>query len=137
MIIVAKPLQAETENELAEDLKVMDKILREAVAGGDASPPEAMGIRMTMMGGSVEPMYIEECGAVFGFRVNITLAAATDAGADEVESPGDVESPWERALGATLRAMFLAPRVGCRWVFGCPTCRERSRENSARRLSTS
>jgi hypothetical protein len=89
----------QTELEWAEDLKVMDKLLRDAVTrdGGDASPPQAMGIRMTMMGGKVEPMYIEGCGVVFGFSVNVTLAAGSDDPVESVESSGDAESTWERA----------------------------------------
>jgi hypothetical protein len=99
LIIVTQSMPPQTEQEWAEDLKVMDKLLRDAVTrgSGDARPREAMGIRMTMMGGKVEPMYVEASGAVFGFSVNTTLAAASDEPKESAESPGDEASAWERA----------------------------------------
>jgi hypothetical protein len=77
----------------------MNKLLGDAVmrGSGESTPPEAMGIRMMMMGGKVEPMYVENCGAVFGFSVNATLAAASVDAKEAVESPGDAVSAWERA----------------------------------------
>ncbi len=99
LIIVTRSMPPHTEQEWAEDLKVMDKLLRDSVTrgSGDARPPQAMGIRMTMMGGKVEPMYIEDSGALFGFSVNTTLAAASDEPKESAESPGDDASAWERA----------------------------------------
>jgi hypothetical protein len=99
LIIVTQSMSPQTEQEWTEDLKVMDKLLRDAVTrgSGDARPREAMGIRMTMMGGKVEPMYIEESGALFGFSVNTTLAAASDEPKESAESSGDDASAWERA----------------------------------------
>lgn len=99
MVIATSDMPAPTQKEWAEDLKVMDKLLRDAVTrvSGDASPPQAMGIRMTMLGGKFEPMYIENCGAVFGFSVNATLAAAGKEPQASAESPGDAQSAWEWA----------------------------------------
>lgn len=99
LIIVTRSMPPQTEQEWAEDLKVMDKLLRDAVTrgSGDARPREAMGIRMTMMGGTVEPMYIEDAGVLFGFSVNTTLAAASKEPRESAESPGDDASAWERA----------------------------------------
>lgn len=99
LVIITTSMPPQTEQQWSEDLKVMDKLLRDAVtrASGDASPSQAMGIRMTLMGAKVEPMYIEDCGALFGFSVNTTLAAASDDPKESAESPGDAESAWERA----------------------------------------
>jgi hypothetical protein len=99
LIVVTQSMAPQTEQEWSEDLKVMDKLLRDAVTrgSGDASPQQAMGIRMTMMGGKVEPMYIENAGALFGFSVNTTLAAAGKGPKEAAESPGDDASAWERA----------------------------------------
>ena len=99
LIVVTESMAPQTEQEWSEDLKVMDKLLRDAVTrgSGDASPQQAMGIRMTMMGGKVEPMYIEAAGALFGFSVNTTLAAANNKPRDAVKSPSDAPSAWERA----------------------------------------
>jgi hypothetical protein len=99
LIVVTQSMPPQTEQEWAEDLKVMDKLLRDAVTrgSGDARPREAMGIRMTMMGGKVEPMYIEGAGALFGFSVNTTLAAASGEPKEAAESPGNDASAWERA----------------------------------------
>jgi hypothetical protein len=99
LIVVTQSMPPQTEQEWAEDLKVMDKLLRDAVTrgSGDARPREAMGIRMTMMGGKVEPMYVEGAGAVFGFSVNSTLAAASGEPKEAAESPGNDASAWERA----------------------------------------
>jgi len=99
LVVVTQSMPPQTEQEWAEDLKVMDKLLGDAVTrgSGDARPREAMGIRMTMMGGKVEPMYIEDAGAVFGFSVNTTLAAASGEAKETAASPGDDASAWERA----------------------------------------
>ena len=105
-IITTEPLDAKSQSQLKEDLKIMDKLLRDALlrTAGEGAP-RAMGIRLVMLG-NVSPMYIEGCGAVFSGVASIPLAAADATHPDEPQ-PAHNSSAWQQAKqeleGPTIR----------------------------------
>lgn len=96
-LVVTQPMAAETRAQWLEDLRIMDKLLREAVgrAGGDGVR-EAMGIPLVLFGQPEgQPIYVEDFGAIFSYRVGFPLAAGAQAATRKTEKP--TGSAWERA----------------------------------------
>lgn len=96
VVISTRPAEAERQAELREDLKVMDKLVREESARAGAGEPHAMSIKLTMVGREA-PMYVEGAGAVFHADVNWPLAPAGGAGGTKDDRPRDAASKWDRA----------------------------------------
>ncbi len=96
-LVVTQPMTAETRAQWLEDLRIMDRLLREAIgrAGGDGIR-EAMGIPLFMSGQPEgQPIYVEDFGAIFSYRVGFPLAAGAQAATRKTERPAG--SAWERA----------------------------------------
>ena len=113
-IISTEAIDAATEARWREDLRIMDKLLRNTILGvAGESAPRAMGIAVT---GYTErpPMYIEGCGAVFTGSVNLPLASASNEPPKKDDQPTSVPSAWEKAKseldtgahGGTVTLMF-------------------------------
>lgn len=100
-LIVTEPLSDADRTAWTEDLKVMDKLLREAVSagggGGAGSGMIAMGIQVSPLSfDRNEPVYLEGAGVLLSTKTNIALATS----GSPTTSPGverEVESAWERA----------------------------------------
>ncbi len=96
-LVVTQPMTTETRAQWLEDLRIMDKLLREAVgrAGGDG-PRQAMGIPLVVFDQPEgQPMYVEDFGALFSYRVGFPLATDGQAATRKTEKP--TGSAWERA----------------------------------------
>jgi hypothetical protein len=103
VLLLTQQLATNAEAELTEDLQIMDRLLRNAVARADTSAgdgPTVMGIRLTAINRGL-PLYIEGAGAVFSATVNWPLAprdgAAPAGRRDGNEKPKTSDSAWERA----------------------------------------
>jgi hypothetical protein len=96
VIISTQPIDSTAATEWKEDLQVMDKVIREEVARGGADDPQAMGIKLTMLGRS-GPMYVEGAGAIFSASVNFPLAPIGATTGKKDEKPRDPASKWEKA----------------------------------------
>ncbi len=99
-LIVSRPMNANMRGEWQEDLRVMDKLLRDEVrrVGGDTSR-EAMGIRLWFDGQAhspgAKPAYLEDYAVLFSYQVAFPLAGTTNAAPGRAERKTD--SAWERA----------------------------------------
>jgi hypothetical protein len=94
VVLVTQPTEPAIQSEWDEDLKVMDKLLRDAIDGnGD---PSAMGIPLVMLGRAA-PMYVEGCGVIFRTGVSWSLAAADKDAGKQDGKQRDRTSAWERA----------------------------------------
>ncbi|MEX2140132.1 MAG: hypothetical protein WD894_12780 [Pirellulales bacterium] len=116
-VIVTQPMSAQVQAEWKEDLSVMDKLLGdEIVRVSGESVPQAMGIRLTLLG-HAGSMYLEGCGAVFSYGVNLPLAAGK--GVAKVEQPpNNSVSAWQRAKDEIARGW--ADAGGQRAPLGAP-----------------
>ncbi len=96
-LVVTQPMTAETRAQWLEDLRIMDKLLREAVGrAGDDGPRQAMGIPLVVFDQPEgQPMYVEDFGALFSYRVGFPLATDGQAATRKTEKP--TGSAWERA----------------------------------------
>lgn len=94
-LIVTHELTVDEKSEWSEDLTVMGKLLRDQldVVSNDEEVL-AMGIRV-WASTPPAPMYIDGCGALFTYNINIPLAASGKA----ASAPATRESlsAWERA----------------------------------------
>jgi hypothetical protein len=95
LVISTQPTDETAAGEWAEDLKVMDKLVREEIARSGGDDPQAMGIKLTMVGRSA-PMYVEGAGAIFSAAVNFPLAPI-GATAKKEDKPRNAASKWEQA----------------------------------------
>lgn len=96
VVISTRQLDAAAQAELREDLKVMDKLIRDEAARAGAGDPQAMSIKLTMVGRE-SPMYVEGAGAIFHANVNWPLAPLAGDGDRKDDRPRDPASKWERA----------------------------------------
>jgi hypothetical protein len=99
-LVVTSPMDATVRSEWTEDLRVMDKLLRDELKPDETDAPhEAMGIRvwhtLSTQTGSRPPMYLEGDGAVFSYEVGFPLAGA--AGAKTKKPEASPSSAWARA----------------------------------------
>ena len=95
-LLITQPIDPHAVDEWTEDLKIMDRLLRNAVTHpGDEDVPVAMGIKLTLFG-HIPPTYIEDCGVLFTFGVNFPLAPAANA-AGKTTQPPEPESAWDHA----------------------------------------
>ena len=95
-LLITQPLDPHAADEWTEDLKIMDRLLRNAVTHtGDEDVPVAMGIKLTLFG-HIPPTYIEDCGVLFTFGVNFPLAPAANAAGKSAQPP-EPDSAWDRA----------------------------------------
>lgn len=99
VVIDTRSMQAEVQLAWEQDLKVMDKLLRDAIGqvGGQPMTPSAMGIRVTLIGGRLPPAYVEDCGVIFGYSVGFPLKSTGRSENQAAEPPKDADSPWEQA----------------------------------------
>jgi hypothetical protein len=104
-VVVTRPMSATTRAEWEEDLRVMDKLLRDQVneIEGDVART-AMGIQVWLARQTPPPpFYVEGHGAIFSLEVGFPLAtAAQPARAEEDKTTG---SAWERARSEIKRSV--------------------------------
>lgn len=96
-LIATSPLESARRGEWQEDLKVMDKLLRDELARveGDA-PRQALGIRLFLSDqASHEPIYLEGYGALFRYQVSLPLASSGKKAEGKTEVKPN--SAWETA----------------------------------------
>jgi hypothetical protein len=103
-IIVTRPMPATTRAEWEEDLRVMDKLLRDQVNGieGDVART-AMGIQVWLARQTPPPFYVEGHGAIFSLEVGFPLATAAQPARAEEDKP--TGSAWERARSEIKRSV--------------------------------
>ncbi len=96
-IITTAPIDSTARTEWIEDLKVMNKLLRdevERVEGG--SPRHAMGIRVLLSGDDAgQPMYLDGHGALFNLGTDVALAASGKK--SEPKEERKTSSAWDNA----------------------------------------
>jgi hypothetical protein len=95
-VISTQPTDETAAGEWAEDLKVMDKLVREEIARAGGDDPQAMGIKLTLVGRSA-PMYVEGAGAIFSTAVNFPLAPIGATAKKDDNKPRNAASKWEQA----------------------------------------
>ncbi|MBI5388493.1 MAG: hypothetical protein HZA90_27830 [Verrucomicrobia bacterium] len=96
-LIFTGSMEADVRAAWLEDLKVMDKLLRDEInrANGD-SPRQALGIHVFLWDqGAAQPMYLEGYGALF--RYNADLALASSGKKVEAKEEPTTSSVWENA----------------------------------------
>ncbi len=114
-IITTAPLDAAVRAEWQEDLKVMDKLLRDEINRVDGdSPRHAMGIRVFLSNRSAEqPMYLDGCGAVFSYDTDIALAASGKK--TEPKQEKKTTSAWDNAKRQVTSSSYSNDNVQV-WV---------------------
>lgn len=96
-IITSSGLESEVRSDWQEDLRVMDKLLRDEVSRVEGDSPRlAMGIRVLLSEpASQSPLYLDGYGALFTYRTEVVLA-----GSGKKSEPGEARktsSTWENA----------------------------------------
>ena len=92
VVLMTKPTERAVEDEWIEDLKVMDKLLRDAIGDTGGNDPSAMGIPLVMLGRAT-PMYVEDCGVILRTGVSWPLAAGKGTGKSN-DKPRERVSAW-------------------------------------------
>jgi hypothetical protein len=120
-LLTTEAIDAKVEEEWHEDLAVMDKLLRDAVGGGQvfSNFDAAMGVKLKVLGGGgrgAPGMYVEGAGVIVGTSVHWPLARAARAEPADPNRPRDPDSPWDRAKrqlkGADPRAHYDEMEMG-------------------------
>jgi hypothetical protein len=96
VVISTEPMDATAAAEWKEDLQVMDKVVREELATAGGDDPQAMGIKLTMIGRAAS-MYVEGAGVIFNASVNFPLAPIGATTGKKDDKPRDPASKWEKA----------------------------------------
>lgn len=96
-IVTTATMDAATRGDWQEDLKVMDKLLRDEINRVDGdSPRHAMGIRVFLSNrGADQPMYLDGYGALFSFETEIPLASSGKK--TEKQPEKKTTSAWDNA----------------------------------------
>jgi hypothetical protein len=94
LILTTRELDDAAAAEMKEDLRVMDKLVRDEIArAGGEDPDRPWGIKLTMVGRFAA--YIEGGGAVFSTAVNFPLLAVPGgATAQQGGKPREPDSKW-------------------------------------------
>ncbi|MCX6906297.1 MAG: hypothetical protein NTW03_23020, partial [Verrucomicrobia bacterium] len=100
-LILSEPMAQATRAEWVEDLRVMEKLLRdEGSKANGHSPRQAMGVNLWWNGqpqtASPRPTYLEDYGALFSYEVSFPLMAAPQA-AKAASGQRQTSTAWDRA----------------------------------------
>jgi len=101
VLILSEPMAQATRTDWVEDLRVMDKLLRDEVSKANGhSPRQAMGVNLWWDGQpqttSPRPTYLEDYGALFSYDVSFPLMAAPQA-AKAASAQRQTSTAWDRA----------------------------------------
>jgi Sec-independent protein translocase protein TatA len=119
-IITTAPMDSAARAEWLEDLKVMNKLLRDEIDRVEgASPRHAMGIRVFLSSHDAEqPMYLDGHGAVFNLGTEVALAASGKK--TEPKEERKTSSAWDNARKQVNSSTYSNDNVRV-WVHSAQT----------------
>jgi hypothetical protein len=96
-LLTTRALDEQTRAQWQEDLRVMDKLLRDEVNRVEGDSRQAMGIRLLLVDRAhAAPMWVDGFGVIFDYDINLPLAGATGRSSTSTNE-SKTGSAWERA----------------------------------------